>query len=210
MIDPAPMPPVSPVARLVLASGSPRRRLMLAMAGFDFDVVTPHVDETPRPGEEPEAMVLRLAVAKADAVAGIVGPGSWVLGCDTTVVRDRHIVGKPATAEEGVEMLLSLAGRSHQVVTGYAVIGGQVEPVAGVALSQVTMRHIAPGEATAYVASGEPMDKAGAYALQGEGGRFVTRVDGSRSNVVGLPLEAVVPVLRARGIPQRSGGVAGW
>ncbi len=209
MIDPAAVPP-RPLPRLVLASGSPRRRLLLAMAGFEFEVMAPHVDETPHEGEDPEHMVVRLAQEKAAAVRAVLGDGSWVLACDTTVVRDGEIVGKPASAEEAVAILLSLADRSHEVVTGFAIAGTGTAPEVGATWSVVTMRGISHAEAAAYAASGEPLDKAGAYGLQGEGRRFVAAVAGSRSNVVGLPLESVVPRLVARGIPRRSGGADTW
>lgn len=209
MIDPTAVPP-QPLPRLVLASGSPRRRLLLSMAGFDFDVIAPHVDESPHAGEDPERMVVRLAEEKVTAVQAAVGHGSWVLACDTTVVRDGESVGKPASADEAVEILLSLAGRSHEVVTGFAIAGAGVDSEVGSTWSVVSMRTISHAEAAAYAARGEPLDKAGAYGLQGEGGRFVTSVEGSRSNVVGLPLESVVPLLVARGIARRSGGVDAW
>jgi septum formation protein len=209
MIEPVAVPP-QPVPRLVLASGSPRRRLLLAMAGFEFDVMAPHVDETPHTGEDPERMVVRLAEAKTAAVRSAVGDGSWALACDTTVVRDGEIVGKPGSADEAVEILLSLAGRDHEVVTGFAIGGADDDPEVGSVWSTVTMRPISRAEAAAYAAGGEPLDKAGAYGLQGEGGRFVVAVEGSRSNVVGLPLEAVVPLLVARGIPRRSGAADTW
>ncbi len=151
-------------------------------------------------------MVLRLAEAKADAVAPIVGPESLVLACDTTVVLDGAVIGKPVSVDDATEILLSLAGRTHEVVTGYAVAGGNGDAVSGTALSIVTMRAISHAEAAAYAAGGEPLDKAGAYALQGEGARFVAGVVGSRSNVIGLPLDVVAPLLVERGIPRRGGG----
>lgn len=209
MMEPAVIPP-RPVPRLVLASGSPRRRFLLSMAGFEFETLAPHVDETPHPGEEPERMVVRLAEEKARAVRARVGDDSWVLACDTTVVRDGEIVGKPASVDEAVEILLSLAGRRHEVVTGFAIAGTAEDCDAGSTWSVVTMRTISRAEATAYAEGGEPLDKAGAYGLQGEGGRFVSSVEGSRSNVVGLPLESVVPRLVARGIPRRKGAADAW
>jgi septum formation protein len=209
MFDPIVVPP-QPLPRLVLASGSPRRRLLLSMAGFEFETTVPHVDETPHPGENSEQMVVRLAEEKAAAVRAFAGAGSWVLACDTTVVRDGEIVGKPGSPDEAVEILLSLADRTHEVVSGYTIAGPEDRCEVGAAWSVVTMRAISRAEAAAYAAGGEPLDKAGAYGLQGEGGRFVAGVEGSRSNVVGLPLEVVVPLLVARGIPRRTGAADSW
>ncbi len=195
-----PVPP-APLPTLVLASGSPRRRTLLMMAGFDFEVASPDVDETPHTDESPEAMVVRLAEAKALAISAQVPAASAVLACDTTVVLDGEILGKPESVEHAVDMLLSLGGKTHEVVTGYALRPPRSSGVeTGSAVSQVTMRRVSPGEAAEYASGGEPMDKAGAYALQGEGARFVAGVRGSRSNVIGLPLESVVPLLARHGI----------
>ncbi len=196
--------PTSVVPRLVLASGSPRRRLLLAAAGFEFAVVPPHVPELIRDGEPAVDMVRRLARAKAEAVAAGFTSEACVLGCDTTVILDGDILGKPASEREAVAMLLRLSAQAHDVITGFALVDLRSDEVEiGDATSRVTMRPITPGEATAYAASGEPLDKAGAYALQGDGSRFVASVSGSRSNVIGLPLESVVPLLLQRGLPRR-------
>ena len=199
--------PEIPPARepvLVLASGSPRRRTLLALAGYEFNVQAPHVDESQLPGENPEAMVLRLAVDKATAVAFGAGVDACVLACDTTVVRDGEALGKPSSIDDAAAMLLSLAGRSHEVITGYAVRPPRQEHIErGIVTSLVTMRRMSAAEAADYAASGEPLDKAGAYALQGEGGRFVETVEGSRSNVIGMPLETVVPLLERFGLVGR-------
>jgi septum formation protein len=185
--------------RLVLASSSPRRRALLAAAGFVFDVDAPDTDEAALPGETPEAMAVRLAGEKAATVAERWGGRSVVLGCDTLVVRDGAVLGKPSSEPHAVAMLLSLAGRSHEVITGHAVLAdGAVS--SGATRSLVHLRDVTPDEAEAYAATGEPLDKAGAYALQGAGGRFVTGVDGSRSNVVGLPLGVVAPLLIDLGV----------
>ena len=198
-----PIPP-APAAQLVLASGSPRRRMLLATAGFDFEVDAPSLDESVRPGESAAEMVLRLATEKVLAVAGRYDGVAGILGCDTTVVLGSAILGKPASEADAVAMLLGIAGRTHSVVTGFALRPPHASEVeAGTAVSHVTMRHISKAEAAAYAASGEPLDKAGAYALQGDGSRFVVRVDGSRSNVIGLPLEAIVPLLRRHGFTNR-------
>jgi septum formation protein len=191
------MPSTRP--RLVLASGSPRRRALLHAAGFAFDVMVPDVPEEHRPDEPPAVMVERLAAEKVAAVAAATSPDHCVLGLDTTVALDGRVLGKPSDAAEAVEMVLALAGRRHVVYTGYvAALGG--ERLGGVAVTGVTFRPIPAEEARDYVATGEPLDKAGAYAIQGSGARFVSALDGSRSNVMGLPLREVVDVLGRFGV----------
>lgn len=185
------------MAALVLASSSPRRRLLLSAAGFTFDVEPPSTDERPIDSESPAEMVLRLAVDKAGAVEG---SGSVVLGVDTTVVLDGRAVGKPRDAEDAVTTLLSLAGRTHSVLSGWAIVRDGTVLDRGVEESRVTMRPIDEDEAEAYAATGEPLDKAGAYALQGRGREFVTAVSGPRSNVLGLPLPPIVAALRRAGV----------
>lgn len=189
---------------LVLASGSPRRQALLAMAGFDFVVVVPAVDEDSVDGELPADMVLRLARAKGRAVAaGLDDPETVepvVVAADTAVVIDDRILGKPADVDEAVEMLLTLAGRTHLVITGFVLLSGDEELAGGTVRSRVTMHPVDEAEARAYAATGEPSDKAGAYAAQGDGARFVAAIDGSRSNVVGLPLGTIVPLLEAAGV----------
>lgn len=185
------------MAALVLASSSPRRRLLLSAAGFTFDVVPPSTDERPIDGETPAEMVLRLAVDKAGAVEG---PGSVVLAADTTVVLDGRAVGKPRDADHAVTTLLSLAGRTHSVLSGWAIVRDGTILDRGVEESRVTIRPIDEHEAEAYAATGEPLDKAGAYALQGRGREFVTAVSGPRSNVLGLPLPPIVAALRRVGV----------
>lgn len=181
---------------LVLASSSPRRALLLSSAGYSFAQVAPDVDETPRPDESPEQAVLRLARAKAIAVADAE---AFALGADTAVVIDGDAIGKPADGADALAMLRRLSGRTHVVVTGWALAhdGDIVED--GFETTLITLRDITGEEAAAYVDTGEPLDKAGAYALQGDGKRFVTAVAGPRSNVIGLPLQAVVPALKRAG-----------
>jgi septum formation protein len=195
---------VQPTRKLILASSSPRRRDLLRDARFDFTVRVPDVDETTLPGETAAACTQRLALAKARVVVGELTDGECVLAADTLVVLAEAVLGKPRDAAEAVAMLTSLAGRTHRVLTGYAVLcpGEQLEEF-GVAESRVTLRALSRAEIDAYVATGEPLDKAGAYALQGEAGRFVTHIDGSRSNVVGLPLEVVGPLLERCGVARR-------
>jgi septum formation protein len=170
------------------------------MAGFDFSVVVPEVDEERTAGEPPEEYVCRVAEDKARAVAARVAPGTLVLGLDTCVALGDRLFGKPANEDAAVDMLLELAGATHTVYTGYALaIAGTDDLQRGVDAARVTMRSVSIDEARAYAASGEPLDKAGAYALQGEGGGFVDEVEGLRSTVIGLPLEHVVDLLVRNG-----------
>ena len=172
--------------RLVLASASPRRAALLARAGYAFDVVPANVDESRQPSEAAAAYVARLARDKAAAVAGRY-PERFVIGADTAVVVDGAVLGKPRDTDDAARMLRLLSGRTHQVLTGVAVRRG-ARCADAVETSVVHFAVLDAGQIAWYVGTGEPADKAGAYGLQGDGGRFVTRVDGSRSNVVGLPL----------------------
>jgi septum formation protein len=179
---------------LVLASGSPRRRVILFHAGVPHEVVPPRVEEIGLPGELPDVMSVRLARQKAREVAGRVGGDRWVLGVDTVVSIDDRILGKPIDEADAVGMLLMLSNRSHTVFSGYALIGFGREHIGSVA-SKVTMRAVTRAEAAAYAATGEPLDKAGAYAIQESARRFITSVEGSEFNVAGLPLEVLLPIL---------------
>jgi len=183
-----------PSATLVLASASPRRRALLEQLGIPLRVDPPHLDETARAGEAAEAYVLRLAREKADWVQAR-HPGATVLAADTSVVLDGKILGKPGTADEALAMLHALTGRSHRVLTAVAVAGaGARLVVAGVTFAA------APEAALRwYVSTGEPMDKAGAYAVQGIGGFLVERIEGSHSAVVGLPLVETLALLGEAG-----------
>lgn len=188
----------------MLASASPRRREILGEAGIPFDVRPSNVDEQVRPGERPAALVERLARAKAEDVARALAlevGGPWpVLGADTIVVLDEEILGKPRDADHAVEMLTRLVGRTHTVLTGVAVAWSDGRSTASrIVTSRVEMRSATRDEIVAYVATGESLDKAGAYALQGGASRFVTRVEGSRSNVIGLPLEETRALLEQAG-----------
>ena len=194
---------------LVLASGSPRRRLLLAMAGYDFSVESPDIDETQRPDEAAEEFVVRLAAEKAAAVAERSRPGVCVLGFDTAVVLDGRVFGKPIDEKDAAAMLLTLQSKTHTVYTGYCLkVAGEDHEERGIDAARVTMRGVSPEEAGAYAATGEPLDKAGAYALQGRGGGFVATVDGLRSTVIGLPLEHVIDLLTRRGIMPVRGEVS--
>jgi septum formation protein len=168
-----------------LASASPRRAELLRAAGFEFVVRTADIDESPRAGESPRDYVLRLAVEKARAVEHRAG--EFVLAADTTVVVDAAILGKPADDADARRMLRWLAGRAHDVLTGVCVSHGEAVD-ARVDETRVDLLPMSEAEIAWYVASGEPMDKAGAYGIQGRISRFVSRIDGSYTNVVGLPV----------------------
>ena len=184
--------------RLLLASSSPRRRELLTSAGFEFDVIAADIDERVRPGETAEAYVRRMAVEKADAVRARAD-GRPVLAADTIVVVDGDVLGKPANDAAAVGMLARLSGREHDVLTSVALWWpGDADPDVTVERTRVWMRVIPADEIAAAVATGEPRDRAGAYAIQGLASRWVTRIDGAYGTVVGLPVEAADRLLRAR------------
>jgi septum formation protein len=180
---------------LILASASPRRAALLEQIGVAFRVESVEIDETPLAGEAPRDYVQRLALAKARAVPSPAGLP--VLGADTAVVLDERILQKPRDGEEAIAMLADLSGRSHRVLTAVALVAERE----AVRLSEtaVFFRAIAPAEARAYWASGEPRDKAGGYAIQGRGAVFVSRLEGSYSGVVGLPLYETAQLLAGCG-----------
>jgi septum formation protein len=187
--------------RLILASQSPRRAELLKAAGIEFDLMPPDVDETVHDGESPERYARRVADAKACGALAR-SHGRPVLAADTVVVVDGQILGKPADAEDARRMLRLLSGRRHEVLTAVSVsLGGpdDVCPAAsGVERTTVEFAPLSDAEIGWYVGTGEPMDKAGAYAIQGLASRFVTRIDGSYSNVVGLPIALVYKLLNLR------------
>lgn len=188
---------------LMLASGSPRRRQLLAGAGVDFEMRPAQIDEELRRGEAPAAYAARLAESKARAVARAIGasPPRVVLGADTIVVLGDRIFGKPRDDTHAVELLEHLLGRTHRVITAVALVRSDDGEVRRACVeSRVSMRAADRDEIERYVATGEARDKAGAYAVQGEGRRFIERVDGSESNVIGLPLAETLELLRAAGI----------
>lgn len=183
--------------RVVLASASPRRRELLARLGIEPVVRPSDVDESTLPGEEPAAHVARLACAKARAAEH--DEHDLVIAADTEVVLDGAVLGKPADDAAATALLRSLSGRTHLVLTGVHVLHGDREASA-VEVTEVRLRDLGDDEITAYVATGEPFDKAGGYGIQGAGGMFVERIDGSDSNVVGLPLATVVRLAREVGV----------
>jgi septum formation protein len=182
-------------SRLVLASASPRRAELLTAAGFSFDVDPVDVDESRLDGEPAARYVERLARSKA-AAGATRHDGRVIVAADTTVLVGDEVMGKPRDAREAAEMLSRLSGGAHEVLTGLAVAAGR-DARAHVERTRVWFRELSRREIDWYVASGEPMDKAGAYAIQGLASRFIPRIDGSYSNVVGLPVSALADLLAA-------------
>jgi septum formation protein len=198
---------------LVLASASPRRRELLTQAGFSFEVHPADICEDLLPNEDPATYVTRLAREKAQAVCneilGAPGPDSrtWessildrqslaVLGADTTVTLDGHILGKPESPADAARMLRLLSGRTHRVITGVALVTAASTQVAA-EITTVQFLPLSDEEIAAYIATGEPMDKAGAYAIQGRAARWIPRIEGDYFNVVGLPLALVSTLLKS-------------
>ena len=189
---------------LILASASPRRAELLTAAGIAFEVRPAHVDETLRPGEDAKTYAKRVAVDKARTIAA-QSKGQPVLAADTVVVIDGLVLGKPADAADAKRMLGLLSGRTHEVLTAVALMSGQSgqgapELDSRTESTAVQFARLSPAEIEWYVATGEPSDKAGAYAIQGLASRFVTRIDGSYSNVVGLPMALVYAMCTRAGI----------
>ena len=187
--------------RLILASASPRRAELLTAAGYAFEVMGTSVDETPAQGESPAAYTLRVALDKAHAVTKRPGAASIVkdavvLAADTEVVVDGRILGKPADPEDAARMLRLLSGRVHEVLTALVVVKDEEERT-DVVRTSVSFVRLDNEDISWYVASGEPMGKAGAYAIQGLGARFVDRIEGSWANVVGLPIHRVAELVKS-------------
>lgn len=190
------------MSKLILASASPRRRELLEQAGYSFEVRPAHINEDARSGEDPIAYVTRLAREKAECVWQ-QARDSVVLGADTTVVVDGEMLAKPADADDARRMLRMLSGRTHRVITGVAVVRSETkgaeaaEPFVEVAaeVTAVKFLTLSDAEIDAYVATGEPMDKAGGYAIQGRAARWIPRIEGCYFNVVGLPLALVSTML---------------
>ncbi|MBN8231621.1 septum formation inhibitor Maf [Corallococcus macrosporus] len=189
---------MDPTALFVLASASPRRKDLLAQLGLRFTVAAADIDETPMAGEIARNYVHRLAVEKARTVA-TRHPDAWVLAADTTVALGAELLGKPRDAAEAREMLTRLSGQVHEVFTGIAVAGRA--QASEVVRTQVTFRTLSTEEIAWYAETGEPLDKAGAYAIQGKGGFLVQGIEGSPSNVIGLPLGETLALLRRAGVP---------
>jgi len=188
---------------LILASGSPRRAELLSAAGISFEVRPAHIDEGLRAGEDARTYAIRVAVDKARAIAGPAN-GRPVLAADTVVVIDGLVLGKPVDSDDAKRMLRLLSGRSHEVITAVALMSTRRGPEAAIdARIESTVVEFAPldtAEIDWYVATGEPSDKAGAYAIQGLASRFVTRIEGSYSNVVGLPMALVYAMCTRAGV----------
>jgi septum formation protein len=186
---------------LILASQSPRRREILEHAGIPFEVRSTGVPEEIREGETPVDYVLRLARAKAAAV-----DGDLVLGADTVVVLDKHILEKPLDAPDALRMLRILSGREHSVVTGICLRSGDAYMTDAVE-TRVRFVSMSEDEMEAYVASGEPMDKAGGYAIQGLASKYIDRIEGDYFNVVGLPIHRVYAMLKSYGVKDLNSGI---
>ncbi len=211
------------VARLILASSSPRRVELLRSLGLGFSILPSNIDEDFAEGDKPADIVLKLALAKARAVVDLIGETdeskltqvsgaitcgaalsgapTLVLGADTIVVIDDDVLGKPSSPEEACRMLAGMSGRMHQVFTGIALLSLPDDRAeTGYEVSNVYFKPMQEREIAAYVATGEPADKAGAYALQGTGSAFVERIDGCFTNIIGLPVPKLVTLLRRFGI----------
>ena len=182
---------------LVLASASPRRRELLTQAGFEFQIHPAHIPEDPHPNEDTIAYATRLARQKAEAIFSQLSPtypDLTVLGADTTVTLDNHILGKPENPEDAARMLHLLSGRTHRVITGVALVSSAHTEVAAEATA-VQFLTLSEQEISNYIATGEPTDKAGAYAIQGHAARWIPRIEGCYFNVVGLPISLVATLL---------------
>jgi septum formation protein len=199
MVSPSALPPGPPL-ELILASASPRRRELLAQLAIPFTVIPANIDESAWPDEVPRAYTMRVAHAKAQHVAQQF-PTAVVLGADSVVVLDQQILGKPRDVEEARYMLTRLSGREHTVLTGVAVLHAARQFIGLDAVSTlVRFRPLSASVIEHYLATGEPMDKAGAYAIQGAAAAFVASWDGCYTNVVGLPLRRTAAFLQAAGL----------
>jgi septum formation protein len=179
---------------LILASASPRRRELLTQANLQFLVIPADIDETPHPHEPAHAYVQRLAIEKAQTIASL-HPQDTILAADTAVVIDEQILGKPTDPADATRMLTLLSGRTHSVMTGFAILSPTHPLIAGVEVTHVTFHPISPAEIAAYIATGEPLDKAGAYAIQGQAACWIPSIAGDYSNVVGLPIPRILKAL---------------
>ena len=193
--------------KLILASRSPRRSELLCSLGLEFEVSPSHVDEITDPERSPEQNATNIARDKAEWVAR-QNPGSYVLGADTMVVLDQEIIGQPTDEEDAYRILSKLAGKQHRVITGVVLITPEAEEHEAAVVSTVTIKTVPESEIRSYIATGEPLDKAGAYAIQGKGAFLVESWEGSYSNIVGLPLEALADLFQQAGfaIPKKNEG----
>ena len=192
-----------PTHRVVLASSSPRRRALLEQLGFEVAVTPPAVDESSEPGEAPLDYVRRMARSKAEAVIGEPGSEGVVVSADTIVIADGEILGKPPDGAAARSVLARLSDRWHEVITGFCVVGPGDVPTPRYTLTRVCFKELAQEEIARYVATDEWCDKAGGYGIQGGAAFMVTRIDGSYTNVVGLPLAEVVDDLGRCGVVPR-------
>ncbi|OGE22761.1 MAG: septum formation protein Maf [Candidatus Dadabacteria bacterium RIFCSPHIGHO2_12_FULL_53_21] len=187
--------------RIVLASSSPRRRELLSTLGLGFDVIHPSSDETVSGNETPEDFVLRVSAEKASSVSRTLGEGVVVIGADTVVVVDGEILGKPRDPEDASSMLRKLSGKEHHVYTAFSIVRPKNEILhSEIVDTSVRVKPLAASEIEGYIKTGEPMDKAGAYGIQGIGAFMVGGFEGSYSNVVGLPVEELLAALKKLGI----------
>lgn len=186
------------MAELVLASSSPRRRELLGAIGIDFEAAGAEVEEAPKGKENPRRYVLRVAKKKADEISGKF-PGKWVLAADTAVILGNKILGKPKDGADAERILSKLSGKQHKVLTGIALFNGRC-CMMNIVSSKVKFRELSAQEIKNYVETGEPLDKAGAYGIQGKGAFLVESVSGPYTNVIGLPVKETVEMLRMAGI----------
>jgi len=187
-------------AGLILASKSPRRRYLLEQVGLEFSVIPSGIDEDPISGSSPEAYAKKMAVYKSKAVSE-AHPDSWVIGADTIVLIDHTILGKPGSSDEARKMLKSLSGKTHQVITGYCICCEVRNRIISESIkTDVLFKDLTDDEIEWYIHTGEPFDKAGSYAIQGLGTLLVKRINGSYTNVVGLPVCEIVEFLLSEGV----------
>jgi nucleoside triphosphate pyrophosphatase len=192
------MPPSA--NKLILASRSPRRSELLRSLGLEFEVSPSKVEEITDPEQSPEQNATKIARDKASWVARL-NPGCYVLGADTMVVLDQEIIGQPADDEDAYRILSKLTGKQHRVITGVVLITPESEQYETAVVSTVSIKSASESEIRAYIATGEPLDKAGAYAIQGKGSFLVEAWEGSWSNIVGLPMEALTGLFYKIGFP---------
>ncbi len=186
-------------SKLILASNSPRRRDLLRLAGIPFEAMASHIEERVGAGESPDQYVLRLAGEKAQEVAGRAPSGAYILGADTEVDVDGQVLGKPESPADAARMIALLSGRTHRVITGLCLLGPDSTRLQEIVTTNVVFCTLTDSEIEEYAHSGEPMDKAGGYAIQGLAAKFVERIEGCYFNVMGLPLAAVYRLLKESG-----------